>query len=78
MSILLVISKYNEDISWTSKIKHKITIYDKSENPISNSIPLENIGRESNTFLYHISIFTTKRGLILDKISPYAKIETAL
>ena len=55
MSILLVISKYNEDISWTSKIKHKITIYDKSENPISNSIPLENIGREGNTFLYHIS-----------------------
>jgi hypothetical protein len=55
MTIELVIAKYNEDVSWTKKIKHKITIYDKSENPIENSIPLENIGKESNTFLYHIS-----------------------
>jgi len=50
----LVISKYNEDIEWTKKIKHKITIYDKSENPVENSIKLKNVGREGETFLYHI------------------------
>ena len=38
------------------KINHKITIYDKSENPVENSIQLKNIGREGETFLYHIII----------------------
>jgi hypothetical protein len=55
MTTRLIISKYHEDVSWTSSIKHEITIYDKSDNPIKNSIPLPNIGKESNTFLYHIS-----------------------
>ena len=50
----LVIAKYNEDIEWTKKINHKITIYDKSNNPVENSIKLKNVGREGETFLYHI------------------------
>jgi len=55
MSVCLVIAKYKEDISWTNKIKgHKITIYDKSDSPITNSIKLPNIGRETHTFLHHI------------------------
>jgi hypothetical protein len=54
MVVNIVISKYNENIEWTKGIKHKITIYDKSSNPIKNSIVLKNRGREGETFLYHI------------------------
>lgn len=50
----IVIAKYNENIEWSKKINHKITIYDKSNNPIENSIKLKNVGREGETFLYHI------------------------
>lgn len=51
----IVISKYNENIDWIKNIKkHKITLYDKSSNPVENSIKLKNIGREGETFLYHI------------------------
>jgi len=49
-----VIARYNEDVSWTSKLKHKVTIYDKSDNPVDGSIKLKNVGREGETFLYHI------------------------
>lgn len=55
MSVRLVIAKYKEDVTWINKIKeHKITIYDKSESPIINSIKLPNVGRETHTFLHHI------------------------
>ena len=55
MSVRLVIAKYKEDVSWTNKITaHKITIYDKSDSPIINSIKLPNVGRETHTFLHHI------------------------
>ena len=36
------------------KLNHKITFYDKNENPFPGSIKLKNIGREGETFLYHI------------------------
>ena len=55
MSVRLVIAKYKEVVTWINKIKeHKITIYDKSDTPIINSIKLPNIGRETHTFLHHI------------------------
>ena len=55
MSTRLVIAKYKEDISWINKIKnHNITVYDKSEFPVKDSIKLPNVGRECHTFLYHI------------------------
>ena len=50
----IIVSKYKEDIEWTKNIKHKVTIYDKSDNPVEGSIPLKNVGREGETFLYHI------------------------
>lgn len=50
----IVVAKYNENVEWTKKINHKITIYDKSANPIEGSIKLKNVGREGETFLYHI------------------------
>jgi len=50
----IVIAKYNEDIEWSKKLTHKTTIYDKSDNPVEGSIKLKNVGREGETFLYHI------------------------
>ena len=49
-----VVAKYNENIEWTKKLNHKVTIYDKSDTPIEGSIKLKNVGREGETFLYHI------------------------
>ena len=49
-----VIAKYKEDINWIKKLKHKVTIYDKSDFPVEGSIKLKNVGREGETFLYHI------------------------
>lgn len=54
MKTLVVISKYNEDVSWTEKIIHDVLIYDKSDSPIPNSIVRPNVGRESETLLYYI------------------------
>lgn len=53
-NVEIVIAKYKEDIDWTEFVSHPVTIYDKSENPLSGAIPLPNIGREAHTFLYHI------------------------
>lgn len=50
----IVIAKYLEDLSWCSKYKHLITVYDKSDKPIEDSVNLPNVGRESHTYLYHI------------------------
>ena len=50
----IVVAKYNENVDWTKKLNHKVTIYDKSDNPIQGSIKLKNVGREGETFLYHI------------------------
>jgi hypothetical protein len=51
----IVISRYKEDLSWTSRLDPNVKkfIYNKGE--INNDfISLPNIGRESHTFLYHI------------------------
>ena len=50
----IVVAKYNENVDWTKKLIHNVTIYDKSEHPIEGSIKLKNVGREGETFLYHI------------------------
>lgn len=53
----LVIARYNEDLSWLEKIPKdiKITIYNKGLDDIEyDFIKLQNIGRESHTYLYHI------------------------
>jgi hypothetical protein len=54
MSVEVVIAKYKESVNWAQNVIHKVTIYDKSDNPISYSIPLPNIGKEAHTFLHHI------------------------
>ena len=57
MTIELVISRYNEDISWIHKVPSsiKVTIYNKGNKDIPfKFISLPNVGRESNTYLEHI------------------------
>lgn len=56
----IVIARYDEDLKWilnNSKYAQHATIYNKGENNINTlltSIPLQNVGRESHTYLYHI------------------------
>ena len=50
----IVIAKYNEDISWSEPYKHLTTVYNKSDVYYPDSIKLSNLGRESQTYLYHI------------------------
>jgi hypothetical protein len=51
----LIIAAYHEDINWVNDIKdYKITIYNKSDREIENSIKLPNVGRETQTYFYHI------------------------
>lgn len=52
--VKVVVSKYNENVEWIKKLNHPHVIYDKSSNPVAGSIPLENVGREAETFLHHI------------------------
>lgn len=55
----LVVAWYNEDLSWIEKMispNTNIFIYSKlhDSHPTFDVIKLENIGRETHTFLYHI------------------------
>ena len=55
----MIISRFNEDISWLEEIKDfKIIIYNKGEklskDKFKNIINLNNVGRESHTYLHHI------------------------
>jgi hypothetical protein len=54
----IVVSRYNEDITWLLPFKEITIIYNKGDNHnLLNkftTIQLENVGRESHTYLYHI------------------------
>ena len=51
----LVISYYKEKLDWIDNVKdYKITIYNKSNDEMPNTIKLNNIGREMQTYFYHI------------------------
>ena len=60
MDYHIVVAKYKEDISWLQEMdKSHIYLYDKgfTENSINGFAHYEqrpNIGRESETYLYHI------------------------
>jgi len=56
--IQIVVSRYNENLDWLLPYKNWVIIYNKGK-PILNSpfkkiINIENVGRESHTYLYHI------------------------
>jgi len=54
----IICARYNEDIRWLLPYKHITTVYNKGDyDPILNkfeSINIDNVGRESHTYLYHI------------------------
>lgn len=51
----LVISYYNEDLSWLDNVKCEQIIYNKGQNkPNRFHINLPNVGREAGTYLTHI------------------------
>jgi len=79
----IVVAYYKENIEWLENVKdYKITIYNKSHIDIPNTIKLENVGREMNTYFHHIIenydnlsdvIFFTQ-GNPLDHVSNYIEI----
>jgi len=59
MDTSLIIARYNEDLDWLEKYNNfKIIVYNKGlklkDSPFYEVINLENKGRESHTWLYHI------------------------
>lgn len=51
----IVVAKYNEDVNWLNSLNGgKVTIYNKGNGDLSNSIKLPNVGREPHTYFYHI------------------------
>jgi hypothetical protein len=54
MKVDIIISRFNENISWTSLLKNAI-IYNKGEPlNITNEIMMKNVGREGHTYYKHI------------------------
>jgi Protein of unknown function (DUF3431) len=52
----VVVARYQEDVDWTNGFDNCI-VYNKgtsAPNTTSTVIPLENVGREGHTYLYHI------------------------
>lgn len=52
-SCILVVARYTEDVSWTSKVSIPVRIYNKGEF-LQGTYPLPNIGREAHTYLHYI------------------------
>lgn len=51
----IVVAKYKENIDWINELdKSKIVIYNKSDVVMEHAISRPNIGRDPETFLYHI------------------------
>jgi hypothetical protein len=50
----IVVSRYNEDLSWTREFSDYCTIYNKGDDIEYNSVKLKNIGREGHTYIHHI------------------------
>ncbi len=54
--IQCVVARYKEDVSWVADLGFPAVIYDKSGlNEIPGSIALPNVGRESHTYLQHLT-----------------------
>ena len=91
MSNCLIISRYDEDISWLSSYEtFNLYIYNKGSRiknyEFKNIINLKNVGRESHTWLYHIvnnynkldDINIFLQGRIDDLGVWYSKIQTTI
>lgn len=54
-SYSIVVARYNENIEWLHQVMDHCLIYNKgSPLGVTNEIPLQNVGRESHTYLHHI------------------------
>jgi hypothetical protein len=51
MSYQIIVARYNEDITWTSHLEN-VVIYNKGSGDFG--IKRKNVGRESETYFYHI------------------------
>ena len=55
MSYKIIVARYNENIDWLNSEMANCIIYNKGNTlNIENEIPLENLGRESETYLHYI------------------------
>lgn len=55
MSYKIVVARYDEDVNWLNSELKNCIIYNKGEKlNIENEIILDNIGRESHTYLHYI------------------------
>jgi len=56
VNIEIVLARYDEDVRWIDEYRTQaaVTIYEKSQSPTPGGIHLENVGRESHTYLHHI------------------------
>lgn len=55
MSYKIIVSRYNENIDWLNSEMSNCIIYNKGDKlDINNEIFLENVGRESETYLHYI------------------------
>jgi hypothetical protein len=50
----IVLAQYDEDIAWSDAYSHVRTVYCKKSDAVQGCIPLDNVGREGHTYLYHI------------------------
>lgn len=59
MKNLLVVARYNEDISWVDDLNCTVIVYNKGDvlDPKYNSIEVPNYGREAETYLRSIKDF---------------------
>jgi hypothetical protein len=51
---MIVVARFNENLEWLKSIKYPFTVYNKGDEIDIPSIRLENIGRESHTYITHI------------------------
>jgi len=55
MNYLIIVSRFNEDINWLNPVMDNTIIINKGKQlNIFNEIPLENVGRESHSYLWYI------------------------
>jgi hypothetical protein len=73
----LVVSHYEQDLTWVHNIENHIPviIYDKSEKP-SDYIKLENVGREPHTYMHHIieNYLTLAEWTIFSQDNPFVHV----
>ena len=49
----VVVSKYNEDTTWTNNVKHRVFVYTKTDDSSEYNVPL-NKGNEASAYIKHI------------------------